>query len=334
MNTTSLNFHPLAIACAVALLCADAAAQSPAMDTPAATAATLGTVTITGRSEPVPSVGGWQQPIGKLPFSAGYFDAEALDAIGAQRLSDLTRLDPAVSDAYNTEGYWDYLTVRGFVIDNRFNYRRDGLPINAETSIPLDNKARVEVLKGTSGLQAGTSAPGGLVNLVVKRPLEMPLRNAEIGWRERRLAARRGRPEPALRRSTQAFGLRLNAAAEKLDPEVRNARGERHLLALAGDWRIGSAHARRGRVRDQPAQPAERARLQPARQPRAVAGRPAHQPEQPAVVAAGRARRQYRFAARHAAARQRLARHRAPGEPAPAIGRPHRISVRLLRRDR
>lgn len=81
-----------------------------------------------------------------------------------------------MSDAYNTEGYWDNLTVRGFVIDNRFNYRRDGLPINAETSIPLDNKAQIEVLKGTSGLQAGTSAPGGLVNYVVKRPLAEPLR--------------------------------------------------------------------------------------------------------------------------------------------------------------
>ena len=34
---------------------------------------------------------------------------------GVQRLADLTRIDPAVSDAYNAEGYWDYLTVRGFV---------------------------------------------------------------------------------------------------------------------------------------------------------------------------------------------------------------------------
>ena len=81
-----------------------------------------------------------------------------------------------MSDAYNAEGYIDYLTVRGFVLDNRYNFRRDGLPISAETSIPLDNKARIEVLKGTSGIQVGTSAPGGLVNYVVKRPLETPLR--------------------------------------------------------------------------------------------------------------------------------------------------------------
>ena len=34
-------------------------------------------------------------------------------------------------------------------------FTRDGLPINAETSVPLDNKQRIEVLKGVTGMQAG-----------------------------------------------------------------------------------------------------------------------------------------------------------------------------------
>ena len=76
--------------------------------------------------------------------------------------------DAAISDAYNTEGYGDYLTVRGFVIDNRFNYRRDGLII-AETD-PAGQQGADRGAQGTSGMQAGTSAPGGLVNFVVKRP--------------------------------------------------------------------------------------------------------------------------------------------------------------------
>ena len=158
---------------------------------------------------------------------------------GARRLSDLARFDASVSEAYDTEGYVDYFTVRGFVIDNRFNFRRDGLPINAETSIPLENKARVDILKGLSGLQAGTSAPGGLVDLVVKRPLDAPLRSAFLEWRERGsvlgsadLSQRFGRDA--------AFGLRLNAAAERIDPIVRNAEGHRTVLALAGDWRASA----------------------------------------------------------------------------------------------
>jgi iron complex outermembrane recepter protein len=94
--------------------------------------------------------------------------------LGIRRLSDLATIDAAVGDAYNADGYYDFLSVRGFVLDNRFNYRRDGLPISAETSIPLDNKSRIEVLKGTSGMLAGIGSPGGMVNFVVKRPTDAP----------------------------------------------------------------------------------------------------------------------------------------------------------------
>ncbi|MBK7991132.1 MAG: TonB-dependent receptor plug domain-containing protein [Comamonadaceae bacterium] len=52
------------------------------------------------------------------------------------------------------------MTIRGFVVDQTYNYRRDGLPVSGETSVPLENKERVEFLKGTSGILAGTSAPG------------------------------------------------------------------------------------------------------------------------------------------------------------------------------
>ena len=145
-----------------------------------------------------------------------------------------------MTTAYDTEGYIDYFTVRGFVVDNRFNFRRDGLPINAETSIPLENKARVDILKGLSGLQAGTSAPGGLVDLVVKRPLDAPLRSAFVEWRERGSVL--GSVDISQRfGADDAFGVRLNAGAEHIDPIVRNAKGNRNVLALAGDWRASAA---------------------------------------------------------------------------------------------
>ena len=119
-------------------------------------------------------------PLRELPMAVTVVGQQQLQDSGARRLADLTTFDASVSDAYNSAGYWDFLTIRGFTLDNRFNYRRDGLPINAETSIPLDNKERVEILKGTSGIQAGTSAPGGLVNFVVKRPTEHNLRDVRL----------------------------------------------------------------------------------------------------------------------------------------------------------
>jgi iron complex outermembrane receptor protein len=195
------------------------------------------TVTVVA-DKPGADIGGFGDvPLSKLPMQVGVTTAEQMKDQSIQRLSDITKLDPSVGDGYNTEGYWDYLTVRGFVIDNRFNYRRDGLPISAETMIPLDNKSRIEVLKGTSGMLAGVGSPGGLVNLVVKRPGDVPIREATLGWRQdgsvlasTDLADRFG--------EQRQIGLRLNAAYEHIDPPVYAAEGSRYLLALAGDWRV------------------------------------------------------------------------------------------------
>lgn len=186
---------------------------------------------------PQAEVAGFEpQPLARLPLQASVIDEEQWRSRGGARLADLVRLDASVGDAYNAPGYWDFLAVRGFALDNRFNFRRDGLPINAETSIPLDNKERLELLKGTSGLQAGVSAPGGLVNLVVKRPGDVPIRRAILQVEQRGsvlgsvdLAGRVGPDE--------AVGLRLNAATERLDPRQNDIDGRRHLLALAADWK-------------------------------------------------------------------------------------------------
>lgn len=198
------------------------------------------TVTVTGRTlQAAPGIAGFgDEPLARVPFAGTVVGGNALLDSGATRLSDLTRLDASLSDAYNSEGYWSYLSVRGFTIDNRFNYRRDGLPINAETAIPLGNKERLEVLKGTSGIQAGTSAPGGLVNLVVKRP-EGTVRSAGIEWRQ---PGSVGAAVDIGQRfgAGDAFGLRVNAAYDHLDPYVHDLEGHRRLLAVAGDWRVSA----------------------------------------------------------------------------------------------
>jgi iron complex outermembrane receptor protein len=217
-------------------------------------------ITITGRAAPAtPEVAGFGSNLDPLatPLAARTITEETLRDHGARAIADLTRLDAGIGEAYNAEGYWSQLTMRGFKLDNRANYRRDGLPINAETALPLDNKERLEVLKGTSGIQAGTSAPGGLVNLVVKRP-ERSVRAGLVEWRQGGslltavdLGERFGEGE--------RLGLRVNAAHERLDPLLRNARGQRWLLAIAGDVRLPGgalleAEAEASRQR-QPSQP-------------------------------------------------------------------------------
>ena len=176
-------------------------------------------------------------PLARTPISANVIGSQQIEAVGAKRLADLTKFDASVSDAYNTAGYWDYATVRGFVIDNKYNYRREGLPISAETFIALDNKDSVEILKGTSGIQAGTSAPGGLVNYIVKRPTQNDLRTVRLE------ATSYGSVMGAVDLGGRAgdnkdFGYRINAAAEKVDNYTPAAKGNRQLLAVATDWRV------------------------------------------------------------------------------------------------
>ena len=196
-------------------------------------------IIITGTAQPqAPGVAGFgdSTPLARTPMAATTVSDTTLRDLGAHGLADLTRLDASLSDAYNAEGYWSFLSVRGFTLDNRYNYRRDGLPINAETAIALDNKSRLEVLKGASGIQAGTSAPGGLVNLVVKRP--------DGAVRSARAEARQGGGTAVAVDigdrfgAAQRFGLRVNLAYEDLDPLVRNARGHRRLAAVAADARL------------------------------------------------------------------------------------------------
>ncbi len=175
--------------------------------------------------------------LARTPLSVSTVSAKQIESAGAKRLSDLYQFDASVSDAYNAAGYWDYATIRGFVIDNKYNYRREGLPISAETHIPLDNKAQVDILKGTSGIQAGTSAPGGLINYSVKRPTQTDVRTIRLETNSHGnfqsaidLGGRSG--------NAKEFGYRINAAVEKIDHHTPTAKGNRQLLAVAADWRI------------------------------------------------------------------------------------------------
>ena len=205
---------------------------------PAAFAQTAAEVlTITGKTLSLPSLVGFgDMPLARSPLQASAYSRESLSDANVNAIADLTRLDASLSDAYNTEGYWSFLTVRGFVIDNRANYRRDGLPINAETFISFSNKDRVEVLKGTSGMQAGTSAPGGLVNLVVKRP-QSRVRSLSLDWQQDgSLGAQADLAERA--GMDDQFGWRLNLQAAHLQPATRSANGRSQLWAIATDWQF------------------------------------------------------------------------------------------------
>ena len=118
------------------------------------------------------------------------------------------------------------------------SYKINGRTITGEQNVALENKQRVEVLKGLSGLQSGVSEPGGLVNYVTKRPeavRSVTLATNEEG--ERYIATDIG----AWLDDEQRFGLRANVAHEDIRSYVDNSDGTRDFLSLASDWNISDA---------------------------------------------------------------------------------------------
>ena len=233
MASTLRSHHPLVHPALVSAALLALAGAASAQDTQS--------VQVTGHG-PAESAGvtGFGQPLARTPLQAEVIDTKTLADIGAVSLSDLTRIDASLTDAYNAIGYWTTFSVRGFQVDNRYNFRRDGLPINAETALPLENKSGIEVLKGLSGMQAGTSAPGGLVNLIVKRP-DADLRSASLAWSQDGSVAAAVDLSQRFGADRQ-FGARLNVSAAHLDPNVRDAKGHRQTASIATDWRIDRDH--------------------------------------------------------------------------------------------
>ncbi|MFN3618268.1 MAG: TonB-dependent siderophore receptor [Aquabacterium sp.] len=239
----ALSSRPLAVSVfTLTALCAaiHAHAETPTITPSADELPAIGvSASIVKRSARAGIAGLGDLPAWQTPVQAQTFGADTMKDAGMARLSDLSKLDASTTDSYNTTGYWDYLTIRGFKLDNAYNYRREGLPVSAETRLLLDNKAAVELLKGTTGLQSGVSSPGGLVNLLVKRPTAAPQRSVEVGLDD--AGAQRGALDVSTRfGADDAGGLRVNAAASRLNTHIDNTKGRAYLLAVATDWRLSA----------------------------------------------------------------------------------------------
>jgi iron complex outermembrane receptor protein len=206
----------------------------------AASAQAIPEVVITGARSPAgerASIGGFTDaPLLQTPASITVIDRQQMQEFSIRNSSDAMKFDASVSDAYNAVGYAENFSIRGFNLDNTSSYRKDGIAIPGDTQIPLENKERIEVLKGLAGLQAGVATPGGIVNYVTKRPTATDLRSATVEVRER--GTLYGSVDLGGRFDDKRFGYRINAAGEKLRSYVKGADGERQFVSGAFDWQI------------------------------------------------------------------------------------------------
>ena len=191
-------------------------------------------ITVSGKSSPVldvdnADVGGFGTTIAKTPQSITVFGSDLLSATAAQSLSQLLKLDASLADSYNTTGYIESLSIRGFLLTQTANFRRNGLAVSNYAPLALENKERIEILKGVAGLQSGVSAPGGLVNYVTKVPQKEAFTTATLGIDEHGGT----RAHVDANAMLGSVGVRLNVAAEKLRTQFDHANGSRQFASLA-----------------------------------------------------------------------------------------------------
>jgi len=138
------------IVAALAAISAASAASTAFAQSQAAAPQRVEPITVTAKSAPIldaenADVGGFNAPLAKTPQSITVIGADLLASAGAQTLSQVLKLDASLADAYNTTGYIESLSIRGFLLDQAGNFRRNGLATSNYAPIALENKERIEI---------------------------------------------------------------------------------------------------------------------------------------------------------------------------------------------
>ncbi len=115
-------------------------------------------------------------PIIETPQSIEVVPRDQLEAQQVWTAKEALRYSAGVvSDSRSNFGLYDIMYNRGFVVDRYL----DGMKLQGNTGfvtpqVDLYGMERVELLRGPASVMFGQGSPGGLVNMVSKRPLDQP----------------------------------------------------------------------------------------------------------------------------------------------------------------
>lgn len=187
----------------IALLVATAVGGSSALNAAAETAAPAkeDNIVVTATAGPAESAWGpsptiaakrtatatkTDTPIEKTPQSISVVTNEEMQTHQFRSVKEALGYSPGVSVASRgASNTYDYVIVRGFapVGLNQNNYL-DGLKLKGDfyndAVIDPYTLERVELMRGPTSVLYGTSSPGGIVNMVSKRPSKEPIREIQF----------------------------------------------------------------------------------------------------------------------------------------------------------
>ena len=169
-----------------------------------------------------------------VPLTVNVVPQEVLKAQAATGIYDALRNTAGVSRSQLNGSTYDNVAVRGILVENRTSYRLNGsLPTINLVDLPIENKDRVEVLKGVGALYYGFAPPSGIINLVTKRP-DRDLLTIESNSTNH--GAFKGSVDFS-RRLSDAFGVRLNGSLANIETGVERVDGKRAMASVAADWK-------------------------------------------------------------------------------------------------
>ncbi len=120
-------------------------------------------------------------PVARTPQSVSVVSRQQIEDQHAQSVAEALRYTPGVFTEYRgTSNLRDELFVRGFYYVPKY---LDGLFLGGDLSYAKIDPyllERVELLSGPASVLYGQANPGGIVNMVSKRPTDAPLREAEL----------------------------------------------------------------------------------------------------------------------------------------------------------
>lgn len=178
------------------------------------------------------------QSILDTPASIAVIPKALLDAQGATGLEDALRNAPGVTQQATSPTTSNNFVSRGVLMNARTNYRLNGaLQIINLSPVPIENKQRVELLKGVSALYYGLATPSGIVNVVTKRAGDRPVDNVYMnGDVEGSVGA--GFDIGRRFGGDDQFGLRINGYSSHVETPIDGVNGYRYLASGAFDWQM------------------------------------------------------------------------------------------------
>lgn len=180
---------------------------------------------------------GTDTPLRDVPQTVNVVGREELQDRAVPNLTAALEGIPNVGESTKSGNRGETFTLRGF---RGSSYSIDGIPLNSAAARPevmadLSNLERVEVLKGPAAVLYGQGEPGGIINLVTRRPEAEP--GGEIAVQGGTF--RHGNVDGTVTGPLNADGTlrgRLTAAARTEDGFNGRPRSERQAITGILDW--------------------------------------------------------------------------------------------------